>query len=169
MKERRAVHRAGLQGSALPRLPGRAGGQGHRLARLRVLRPRSGPGLPAAPVAAAVLAGESAAVALLVLGERAGFGLAAAMPAAFATAILLALRRGSAATCRCFGVTAAPLSRAQIVRNLLLIAVAVTGWVMPGGSVELAGAALALVAAAVLAAVLVLFDDLADLLLERNL
>lgn len=131
--------------------------------------PGLAPGLPAAPVAVAVLAGESAAVALLALGERAGFVLAAVMPAAFATAILLALRRGSTATCRCFGVTAAPLGRAQIVRNLLLIAVAIIGWVTPGGSVELAGVALALVAAAVLAAVLVLFDDLADLLLERNL
>ncbi|MEU1394064.1 MULTISPECIES: MauE/DoxX family redox-associated membrane protein [unclassified Nonomuraea] len=131
--------------------------------------PGLAPRLPAVPVAVAVLAGESAAVVLLVLGERAGFMLAAVLLAAFAAAILLALRRGAAATCRCFGVTAAPLSRVQIVRNLLLIAVAVTGWVMPGGRVELAGVALALVAAAVLAAVLVLFDDLADLLLERNL
>ncbi|QYC42071.1 hypothetical protein Nocox_22335 [Nonomuraea coxensis DSM 45129] len=131
--------------------------------------PGLAPGLPAAPVAVAVLAAESAAVALLVLGERAGFVLAAVMTAAFAAAILQALRRGSAATCRCFGVTAAPLGRAHVVRNLLLVAVAVIGWATPGGSVELAGVALALVAAAVLAAVLVLFDDLADLLLERNL
>ncbi|NUR89819.1 MAG: methylamine utilization protein MauE, partial [Nonomuraea sp.] len=120
--------------------------------------PGLAPWLPAAPVAVAVVIGEGAAVVLLLLGERAGFVLAAVLTAAFATAILLALRRGSAAVCRCFGVTAAPLSRAQIVRNLLLIAVAVTGWAAPGGSVEPAGAALALVAAAVLAAVLVLFD-----------
>lgn len=131
--------------------------------------PGLAPGLPAVPVAAGVAGAEGCAIVLLALRPAAGYLLAGALLAAFAAAIALAVRRGDRASCRCFGRASAPLGPTQIVRNLLLTALACAGLIAPAAAWEPAGAALALVVAALLAAVFVFFDDLADLLIERNI
>jgi hypothetical protein len=56
-----------------------------------------------------------------------GFALSAALLAAFCAAILVSLRKGVRAPCRCFGPSSTPLGVAHIVRNLILLAAAVTG------------------------------------------
>lgn len=82
------------------------------------------------PVSAAVVAAELA-VPLLIAAyavpglSLAGLGLAAGLLASFTAAIIVVLRRGTPASCRCFGGSgAAPFGRRHVVRNLVLIAVA---------------------------------------------
>jgi hypothetical protein len=97
-----------------------------------------------------------------------GFALAGALLTAFTAGISLALRRGRAAVCRCFGVSAAPLSAAHVVRNLLLLGVCVIGTVGASGSTGAAptvpGSAMALLVAAVGVLFVVRFDDVVALM-----
>lgn len=57
----------------------------------------------------------------------AGFALAAGLLVVYIAAITQVIRRGNRTPCRCFGVTATPLRPRHIVRNAVLIAVALTG------------------------------------------
>jgi hypothetical protein len=113
------------------------------------------------PVAAATVTAEAVVVALLVTPvtttARVGFGLAAGLFGVFTVAVVTALRRGATQPCRCFGVTAAPLGRRHVVRNLVLVAAALVGFVGgPGGS----GAAVALgLGTGVVAAMLIVMLD----------
>lgn len=121
-------------------------------------------------VARATVAGEAGAVLLLALPWTvpAGFALAAGLLGAFTVAIVLALRGGRTAPCRCFGASAAPLSGSHVVRNLSLLAVSLTGLmggaVLSGPTRDPAGLTLSLAVAAVAALFVVRLDDVAALL-----
>ncbi|MFC4589605.1 MauE/DoxX family redox-associated membrane protein [Sphaerisporangium corydalis] len=121
------------------------------------------------PLAVAVVAGELAVPPLLAFPATvvAGFAVAAVLLVAFLAAIVSALRRGTAATCRCFGVSEAPFAWRHVVRNALLTSVAVTGIVCAatGGPspVHPAGAAVSIAVAAFLAFLVVIMDELAAL------
>jgi hypothetical protein len=127
------------------------------------------------PVAATVLAGEVAAAGLLVWPATvpAGFGLALGLSAAFAAGIAAAVRRGERAPCRCFGGSAAPLGRTQLVRNVALAVVALAGlvlvWCWPTVPVHPAGAGLAVLVGLVLAALVVRLDDLVALIAPTSM
>jgi len=111
-------------------------------------------------VAGGVMAVVGAGRAVLLLG----FLGAAVLLLVFTTAIGVLLRRGERAPCHCFGVRDAPLGRAQVVRNVLLLAPAVTGFLAAGsGGYAAPGVVLAVLAGASMAALLVLFDDLVAL------
>lgn len=127
----------------------------------------------ATPLAVAVIGAEVAIVVLLAIPAIAWFGLGVsfALLLTFTVAIGVALRRGSTAPCRCFGGSTSPLGVRHLVRNAGLTLVAVAGL-----SVEMArtsgaiqaearplGLVMAAIAAAVLAALVLCFDALADL------
>ena len=77
------------------------------------------------PLALAVLAAESAVVALIVLGGlmpgttllRAGFLLALGLLVLFTTVLISTLARRLATSCACFGATTKPVSGWDVVRN----------------------------------------------------
>ncbi|GAA2230076.1 hypothetical protein GCM10010232_15470 [Streptomyces amakusaensis] len=138
---------------------------------LRVLRP----GL-ARPVALGVLSAECAVSVLLLAplpapAVTAGFLAAAGLLAVFAAGIVRALRRGTAAPCRCFGASAVPLGVRHLVRNAVLAAVAALGVLAalrPGpvgtvGTVDPGGAAAAVLAGLALGALTAALDDIAEL------
>jgi hypothetical protein len=123
--------------------------------------------VPVRVLSGGVIAAEAATVVLLVLPAtaRAGFVLAALLAVAFAAAILTALRRGDRAPCNCFGVSTRPVGRVHLVRNAVLAAAAGLGLAADAatGPVEPAGVVAAVVTGAVLAALVVTADDMADL------
>ncbi|MEU6477103.1 MauE/DoxX family redox-associated membrane protein [Streptomyces sp. NPDC047017] len=81
------------------------------------------------PVAVAVVAGECAAVVLLALGPGGapGFALTLLLLAAFTAGILRTLRRGTKASCSCFGASTVPIGRRHVVRNTVLLALCAFG------------------------------------------
>ncbi|MBQ1159496.1 methylamine utilization protein MauE [Streptomyces sp. A73] len=98
----------------------------------------------------------------------AGFALATGLLVVLAGAIARTLRRGVAATCRCFGTSTSRLRPLHIVRNIALAAVALTGAaaVALSGSAASPGAGGAVVAAAgglLLGGLAVFLDDLDEL------
>jgi hypothetical protein len=120
--------------------------------------------------ARATVVGEAAVVLLLALPRTApvGFALAVGLLCAFTMSIVLALRRGTTSSCRCFGASAAPLSGIHVVRNVLLLAVSLTGLiggaVVTGSTRDPAGLTLSLAAAAVATLFVVNLDDVVALL-----
>lgn len=126
------------------------------------------------PAAVGVLAGEVAAVGMLIwpASVSVGFGLALGLSLAFAIGVRAALRRGERAPCGCFGASAAPLGRVHLVHNAALGAVAATGLVLmplaPLGVDHPAGVALAVLVGFVLAALMVRLDDLVALFALRR-
>jgi uncharacterized membrane protein YphA (DoxX/SURF4 family) len=119
---------------------------------------------PAAPIAALVLLGEVAVVALLVGVPVAGFALAALLLLAFAVGIVLSLRRGNSRPCRCFGRSTTALGRQHVWRNVFLIAVALLGALTGPAPAGPAVAVLAAVTGLVVGGLIVLLDDLRFLL-----
>ncbi|WP_433259050.1 MauE/DoxX family redox-associated membrane protein [Streptosporangium sp. CA-135522] len=117
----------------------------------------------------AVLGAEAAVILSLALPSTVLLGFAAAMAllAALTAGILAAMRRGRRAPCRCFGASAAPLGKAHVVRNLLLLlaggAGLTAGAVAGDAGAHPAGIALALVTAAVGGLFVVRLDDLLGL------
>ncbi|MFJ7158964.1 MauE/DoxX family redox-associated membrane protein [Streptomyces sp. NPDC101118] len=133
-------------------------------------------GMPLAPrrgipaVAAAVILAEAAVPVLLLLpGTRfrvAGFLAATALPAVFGLSIALALHRGAAPPCRCFGPSVTPLGARHLVRNTLLAALAAAGAVLavrPAGPAHPGGAALAAAAGVLVAVLVAALDDIVQL------
>ncbi len=113
---------------------------------------------------------ETAAVVLIALPWRgtvaAGFTVAAGLLTVFAVAIGVVVHRGERVACRCFGASAAPLTRRHIARNVALIAmcaVGVVGVVSPSGSVRLAGALVAGFAGLVAGTLVTVLDDIVAL------
>lgn len=126
---------------------------------------RSAPPAVARLVAPVVVAAEASVVLLLVPARPVALALAAVLVTAFGAAIGLALKRGVATACRCFGGTA-ELGPWHLVRNaLLLVAIATGLLIAPGGpgTADVGGLAVAAVAGLVLGALLVRLDDLAGL------
>lgn len=119
------------------------------------------PWLPAQPVAVAVLTGEAAAVVLLAVpGTGLGYAAAVGLLAVFCGGIVLAVHGRKAVRCKCFGAGGAVLGPRHLVRNGLLIAVAVAGaFVTPPASWEepMTLLTIAVVLLAVVVAVHVLF------------
>jgi uncharacterized membrane protein YphA (DoxX/SURF4 family) len=124
-------------------------------------------GRQARVLAPLTIVAELGTVVALAIGP---FGLVAgaALLGCFTVALVLALRRGSAAPCRCFGASTTPIGLHHVVRNVVLAGLAVAGAI--AGSVAddqpIDPAALAVTALAVAIAVLVTvrLDDLVDLL-----
>lgn len=136
-------------------------------ASLVALRLAAGAG--AQPLAAAVVAAELTAAALCLWPGTAvvGLGVSAALMAAFAA---VAGRRRAVVPCRCFGSGGAPLGPRHVMRNGLLLLLALAA--VPGSLTTVltsdpnpGGLLLTLVCATVAVALVVRFDDLADLLL----
>lgn len=96
---------------------------------------------------------------------RFGFSLAGAVLAAFSVAIAAALRRGEHTPCRCLGASTAPLGGRHVVRNGLLVAIALLGVLAPSGSVTPAGACLAVVTGLAAANLIVGLDLVVELFL----
>ncbi|MFD6181487.1 MauE/DoxX family redox-associated membrane protein [Streptomyces goshikiensis] len=88
--------------------------------------------LPTGPVAGGVLLAESAVAGLLLAPSPeaavvSGFVLASGLLAVFTSGILLAVRRGSATPCRCFGASATPMGVIHALRNGVLLTASLTG------------------------------------------
>jgi Methylamine utilisation protein MauE len=83
------------------------------------------------PIAARVLLGaEVGVVLLLAVGGPllpVGFWLAALVLLGFSAALVAVLRRGLRVTCNCFGPTTRHVSYYDVIRNLVLLAVALLG------------------------------------------
>ncbi|WSA51820.1 hypothetical protein OIE67_48620 [Nonomuraea fuscirosea] len=96
-----------------------------------------------------------------------GFALAAVTLGGFGYALVRAMGRGKGASCRCFGASEKPVGRHHVIRNVVLIGVALVamGATFAGtsGGVELPGVVIAAVAAAVCVLVVVRLDDIAEL------
>jgi hypothetical protein len=120
-------------------------------------------------VAAWLVAGLELLVAVLLVYPPMvvwGFGLGLGLAAAFTVAIVLAMRRGTEATCRCFGATPRRLGASQVLRDVVLAAVALLGLVAalvagPGGGV--AGRLVAALAGGAGALLVIFFDDIVEL------
>ena len=123
------------------------------------------PARAAGPVAVAVPIVEAVAVVLLVLPQTAAAGcvLALGLLAAFTAGIVVVLRRGTRASCMCFGATDRPYGPRHLVRNGLLAAAAFTGAVLSGRVIDVPAALVAIAAGAVVALVLITLDELIDL------
>jgi hypothetical protein len=123
------------------------------------------------PVAVALVAGELAVTGAVIAPETVRWGLilAVLLLTVFAAGIYAALRRGLRAPCRCFGASTTPLGRSQIVRNALLVLVAVTGAIAQGShrGVTVPGVILSFATAALLVVPVIFYDDLAFLLHEQ--
>lgn len=120
------------------------------------------PARAVAPVATTVPLAEALAVVLLVLPPTAMVGslLALVLLAAFTTGIVIVLRRGTRASCLCFGTTERPYGVRHLVRNGLLTVAAATGVVTAGPVTDLLATLIAIVAGAVAAVMLIVSDEL---------
>lgn len=120
---------------------------------------------PARVTAIAVTALEALVPPLLIapVTAPAGFALAAALLAAFTTAVAASLRRGRRAACRCFGPSSVPLGPRHLARNGALLACAVLGGLAPAGPPPAGGAAVAAAAGLTAAVLIVSLDDIVEL------
>lgn len=118
------------------------------------------------PVAIAVVTAEVAVVVALAVPSTVYFGsmLAAGLLAGFTVAVAAALRRGTTASCRCFGASATRLGARHLVRNGALLALAggaLLTTARPGG--EPVALVLTAGVAVVVALLVISFDELVDL------
>lgn len=127
---------------------------------------------PSLPLLTAVPAAEAALAVLLIAPATAATALvgALALLLVFSFVLARAVRRGAQVACHCFGGSRAPVRRAQLLRDGLLVAMACLGLAgtYADGTVRHPAPALlvALVAAAALSWVVVLWDDLTELLAD---
>lgn len=127
-------------------------------------------------VVAAVIMCELATAVLLAadVTALAGLVVGAALLIVFTMAIKSVLRRGTSASCRCFGASTQPLGRRHLVRNAILLSIAAVGitGTSPATALGVAGwnpAALMVAGfvAVVLAALVISYDDLVAVVLTR--
>ncbi|MFC5813665.1 MULTISPECIES: MauE/DoxX family redox-associated membrane protein [Nonomuraea] len=127
------------------------------------------PGPLLRPAAFAVVATEIVVAVLLLVPVRVagwiGFALAGCLLLSFTLVIGRALSRGNRAPCRCFGASSTPLGPIHIVRNLILVCVAVLGLAGASapGAFEVPYALLAGVAGLVAGILITAFEDLVAL------
>ncbi|MEV7801819.1 MauE/DoxX family redox-associated membrane protein [Microbispora sp. NPDC088329] len=133
--------------------------------RTRALRAERRHGL-----AATVAVAEAAVVVLTAVPATAsaGFAVALAALAAFSFVIRTAIRRGLAVPCHCFGDRRLPVGPADLARNAVLGSIALTGLALTvlvpaRGPAELAGAAVAALAALLVTVLVVLTGEIVDL------
>jgi methylamine utilization protein MauE len=118
-------------------------------------------------LAAALASAEVLIVLLLVLPwtVRPGFALAGATLLVFIAGTRLAITRGTNAACNCFGARGAPLGWRHVVRDAVLLAVAVLGAVASDAhGARVAGVAVSVATAAFLSVLIVFLDDVMSLL-----
>ena len=122
--------------------------------------------VPAA--AAAMLVAEVACAVLLVLPatSRLGSGMAAVLLAVVTGAVGWAVAAGRTASCQCFGRPTRPLSRIHVIRNSILLAVALIAVVGGHGPMHAGGAVLTAAAGAAGALLLIRMEDLLALWVE---
>jgi hypothetical protein len=151
-------------------LAGKVSGKDAFAAFVRSLRAMGVVPEPAVAIAArASVVAEALVVVLLAVPARypaaAGFAVAAGLLAAFAAAIQLSVRRGNSVPCRCFGVSSTPLGTRHVVRNVVLIAVALAGLTaaLSPGQASMAGLLVAGAAGVVVGATVTAFDDIVAL------
>ncbi|MFI7443036.1 MauE/DoxX family redox-associated membrane protein [Nonomuraea indica] len=111
----------------------------------------------------AVAEGCVAVLLAVPLSHRAGFAAAVALLAVLTVGVAVALTRGDRAPCRCFGASPVPLSGRHLMRNLLLLAVALTGLALPASSSALTGWLVAFLAGGLGGVIVTLLDDLIEL------
>jgi hypothetical protein len=112
---------------------------------------------------AAFIAAEVATVALVAVPVTAAAGLllAAGCLAVMAGGTAVVAKRGARVSCQCFGPSSSPLGARHIVRDGILLAIALVGALGTSrGTASLAGIALSLVAALIGATFVVFSDDL---------
>lgn len=100
-----------------------------------------------------------------------GFVLATGLLAVFVAVVVRAVRGGVLTECRCFGRSGSLMSKAMIVRNLLLMAFAVPGLAMRPATpaTDLLGLALALIAGAAVAVFFTrYYDEVVRAILRRR-
>jgi hypothetical protein len=99
-----------------------------------------------------------------------GMAVGTAVAVALTVGTAHAVRRGSAATCRCFGGRGGRLHVTHVLRNAVLTAAALTASIVsaaaPGRPVDLAVAAAGLVAAGAAAAIVIRWEDIAALFVD---
>ncbi|MFC4070254.1 MauE/DoxX family redox-associated membrane protein [Actinoplanes subglobosus] len=128
------------------------------------------------PVAVVVVAAETAIPVLLLAPgtPAAGFVVAVLLLLAFSAGIARVLTAGTTASCRCFGVSAAPFGRHHLYRNGVLAVAAVAGLVAavlptgagaggPAPGAGPAGDAIAAGVAAVAALAVIMLDEIVGL------
>jgi hypothetical protein len=122
------------------------------------------------PVTVVVTAAEATVVVTLAVPATVvtGFALAAALLVAFTAGLLGVLRLGKRTSCHCFGSHSDPVAPRHVVRNALLITVALAGLsarlaVSDVGTAADARLMLAAGVAALLALITVALDDLVGL------
>jgi uncharacterized membrane protein YphA (DoxX/SURF4 family) len=120
------------------------------------------------PMAALVVILEVAVPLLLLVTVTAplGLALAAVLLIGFAAAISVTLARGTGAACACFGPASHPFGRRHLVRNALLAVLAGAGALVGVGQSAfppVAGAVITAVGALVVALLMILFDEVAEL------
>ncbi|SCF26612.1 hypothetical protein GA0074695_4961 [Micromonospora viridifaciens] len=118
-------------------------------------------------LAGLVITGELIVAGLLVVPRSALVGLATAalLTVALVAVVITALQRGSGARCACFGVRSTPFGKRHVLRNLLMIGVVATGaWFhLPASAYRPQHYLLGVLVGLVVAALLVAFDDIAEL------
>lgn len=126
--------------------------------------------LPAGPAAGAVVAGEAATVVLLAVpGTRlAGYALAAVLLIVFCVGIARAVRARQSVRCQCFGSGGGVLGPRHLVRNGLLVLVAVVGAFSGDMAASAPATLVALVAGAFLGLLTTRWEDVAFLLVPAG-
>jgi len=116
-------------------------------------------------VAAAIAGAEAVVVLLLVIPftRDAGFAGAAVLLVVLSAGVARVLARGTARPCRCFGASSVPLSPRHLIRNILLTAVALAGFVTPAGTQPVAASIVALLGGALAGFLVTALDDVIDL------
>jgi hypothetical protein len=124
------------------------------------------PARPALALAVAVACGEITAIPLLAVPRwaDAGFALATVLCCGYLAGTAVAVHRGHTAPCRCFGFGAAPMGRAHLWRNGLVLAAGLTGLLLPDGAAPTgAGVVVAALGGTAGAVVAVLFTEFVSL------
>lgn len=123
----------------------------------------------AVPAALATVAAEGGVIVLAAVPLRwagwAAFVLAAGLLTCLTIAVVRVIRRGAAVACRCFGASQTPMGVPHVVRNLILVAVALLGLVgsVGPGHADLAMGVVVGIFGAVLGLLMARWDDLVSL------
>jgi hypothetical protein len=114
---------------------------------------------PVRPLAVAVVTGEAAVPPLLIMGAP-GYALAAVLLLVFTLAIAGTVRRRTRVRCHCFGSDGAVLGIPHLIRNGLLLLVAVAGALASGIAAAPPIALVALTAGGLLGLAVARWEDL---------
>lgn len=120
-------------------------------------------------VAAGIVAAESGCALAVPVSAVVGLIACLCVLMGFCVGIVVLLVRGVSASCACFGADGAPLGRKHLIRNGLLAGVALGGLMSDAaGELHPGGVLAAVFAGLIGAALLVSFDDLAELFMPST-